>query len=82
MSRIRKYINGSFPGSQIQFLVLTRAGVRKPQIGLGSDGSWVFSDARRAKFHFIKLMRRAIFVFRYIRFSGTDVGGANQDQLH
>ena len=35
---------------------------------LRSDGRCVFSNARRTKFHFINLMRRAIFVFRYVRF--------------
>ena len=36
---------------------------------LRSDGRCVFSNAQRTKFHFINLMRRAIFVFRYkVRF--------------
>ena len=53
--------------------VITQSFTGYPKTNLGqpllrSDKGCVFSNARWTKFHFINLMRRAIFVFRYVRF--------------
>ena len=53
--------------------VITQSFTGYPKTNLGqpllrSDKGCVFSNARRTKFHFINLMRRAIFFFRYVRF--------------
>ena len=53
-----------FPGLKSKFFVLTRAGVRKPPIGLGSDGSWVFFRRATGKILFYKVDETSNFRFQ------------------